>query len=235
MLTAQESTLQPIVGYLGDHRTLLVIDDHRENRAVFQSLLAQLDFKIVEATNGEDGLRQLQACQPDAVILDLDRPVMDGFEFLQHLRNDPTWKAYRSTPVIVSSASVGQSDQQMALDKGGDAFLAKPVDAQALFQVLAEQMKLDWVFEDQLGESAELVPIAGEVVLPSRQILKTLLTFAQLDNINDLREHLDRLIEKDDRYFTFADPILQLAKQYRTEEIETLLQEYLALEQTNGE
>lgn len=234
-LTTQESTPQPIVGYLGDHRTLLVIDDHKENRAVFQSLLAQLDLEIVEATHGEDGLRQLQACQPDAIILDLAMPVMDGFEFLQHLRNDPTWKAYQSTPVIVSSASVGQSDQQMALDKGGDAFLAKPVDAQALFLVLAEQLKLDWVYEDQLGESEELVPSAGEVVLPSQQILKTLLAFAQLDNINDLREHLDHLIEEDDRYFTFADPILQLAKQYRAEEIETRLQEYLAQEQTNGE
>lgn len=56
-----------------------------------------------------------------------------------------------------------------------------------------------------------------------------------MDNINDLREHLDHLSDEDEQYLTFADPILHLAKRYRTEEIEILLQEYLAQERTDGE
>ncbi|MGR3278160.1 PAS domain S-box protein [Acaryochloris marina NIES-2412] len=223
-----EPTPHSMVGYLGNRRTVLVIDDLWENRAVVQSLLAPLDFEIVEATNGQDGLEQLGVCRPDAVILDLAMPVMDGFKFLQHLRNDPSCNAYQSTPVIISSASVGKSDQQMALQQGGDAFIDKPINAQALFQVLAEQLGLDWVFDDQSGEPGEGGLASAEVVLPSRQLLQKLLTFAQMDNIHDLREHLDHLVEDDDRYLTFAGPILQLAQQYRTEDIETLLQEYLA-------
>lgn len=226
---------QPVVGYLGDRRTLLVIDDRWENRAVIQNLLAQLDFEIVEAMNGEDGLEKLQVCQPDVVILDLAMPVMDGFEFLQRLRHDAAYTPFKRIPVIVSSASVGPTDQQLAVEQGGDTFLTKPVDAQALFQVLAEQLSLDWVYEDHPGDFDQQVIAADQMVMPSSQILQTLLTFAQMDNVSDLREHLEHLVEIDVQYLPFTEPMLKLAKQYRTEEIETLLQEYLAQEQTDGE
>lgn len=234
-IAVTESPAQPVVGYLGDHRTLLVIDDRWENRAVIQNLLAQLDFEIVEATNGEDGLEKLQVCQPDVVILDLAMPVMDGFEFLQRLRHDAAFTPFNGIPVIVSSASVGLTDQELSLEQGGDAFLTKPVDAQALFQVLAEQLSLDWVYENQPGDLEQQEMAASQMVMPSTQILQTLLTFAQMDNVSDLREHLGHLVETDIQYLPFAEPLLKLAKQYRTEEIETLLQEYLAQEQTDGE
>ncbi|BDM78925.1 PAS domain S-box protein [Acaryochloris marina] len=234
-MTVTESPSQPVVGYLGDRRTLLVVDDRWENRAVIENLLAQLEFEIVEATNGEEGLEKLQVCQPDAVILDLAMPVMDGFEFLQHLRHDAAFTSFKGIPVIVSSASVGPTDQQLAVEQGGDTFLTKPVDAQALFRVLAEQLNLAWVYEDQSGELETQVISKSQMVMPASHILKTLLTFAQMDNVGDLREHLEHLVETDIQYLPFAEPLLKLAKQYRTEEIETLLQEYLAQEQTDGE
>ncbi|WP_299403791.1 PAS domain S-box protein [Acaryochloris sp. IP29b_bin.148] len=232
--TVTKPVSQPIVDYVGDRRTLLIIDDRWENRAVIQNLLAHLDLKLVEASNGEEGLEKLPICQPDAIILDLAMPVMDGFDFLQHLRHQPAFTAFQETPVIVSSASVGYSEQQLALEQGGDAFLAKPVDAQALFQVLAQQLKLNWIYGDLPGK-LESFPTVAEIVVPSLSVLQTLLAFAQMDNISDLRAHLDHLVKEDEQYLSFVDPMLQLAKQYQTEEIETLLQEYIAQEKSNGE
>ncbi|MEO1134956.1 MAG: response regulator, partial [Cyanobacteria bacterium J06639_1] len=137
--------IERIIGYEGDQPyAILVVDDRWENRAVLSNLLTPLGFTILEAENGQEGLVALQNQAPDLVITDLAMPVMDGFEFLGHIRHT---EAFKDTKVIVSSASVSQSDQQMALNQGGDAFLAKPVDAIALFHLLADLLHLAWTYQ----------------------------------------------------------------------------------------
>jgi len=123
------------IGYAGRRRTLLAIDDRWENRAVLRHLLESLDFQVIEAENGQEGLEKLRSSQPDLVILDLAMPVMDGFDFLKQVRSSVDLK---HTKVVVSSASVSQADRQSAIASGGDDFLAKPVDAKLLFQMLSE-------------------------------------------------------------------------------------------------
>ena len=70
-------------------RTCLVVDDSSVIRKVARRILEGLDFQIIEA---EDGEKALEACKrqlPDAVLLDWNMPVMDGFEFMMHLRQLP--------------------------------------------------------------------------------------------------------------------------------------------------
>lgn len=212
-----------IIGYEGERRQILVVDDHWENRAVLVNLLEMLGFIIIEAENGKMGLEKLRSCQPDLVITDLIMPVMDGFEFLQHIRGSDDLKA---TKVIVSSASVAQLDRQMALDRGGNDFLAKPVDAPSLFQLIGTHLSLQWVQEQKQEESS---PSASptETILPPRPILESLWEMAQRDNIRALRNQLEELVNSDRNYTNFAEPLLQLAQQFQTEEIEELLQNYL--------
>ncbi|NEQ55735.1 MAG: response regulator, partial [Leptolyngbya sp. SIO3F4] len=153
-----------IIGYDGDERyQILVVDDHWENRAVIQNLLEPLGFDVIEAENGREGLTQLQTHQPDLVIADLVMPEMDGFEFLQHIRNSDDLKHKR---VIVSSASVAQEEQRMALDSGGDGFLAKPINTNALFAALADHLQLTWIYEVEgiTKNSSEQLP--AEVLVP---------------------------------------------------------------------
>lgn len=102
---------------------------------MLRHLLESLDFQVIEAENGQEGLEKLRSSQPDLVILDLAMPVMDGFDFLKQVRSSVDLK---HTKVVVSSASVSQADRQSAIASGGDDFLAKPVDAKLLFQMLSE-------------------------------------------------------------------------------------------------
>lgn len=220
-----------IIGYVGDRRKILVVDDRWENRAVLVNLLEFLDFIVIEAENGQEGLTKLQDTQPDLVIADLVMPVMDGFEFLQHIRNT---QEFAQTKVIVSSASVSQIDQQMALDQGGDDFLAKPVDAKVLFQLLASHLNLEWIYEAKQEKSAPVEPLSTQVILPSHEILEALLKLAQQANLKVLREQLEQLVKTDQVYAPFAQPVLQLAKQFQAEEIEELLQQYLTQDRTEG-
>lgn len=213
-----------IIGYAGTRRTILIVDDRWENRAVLLNLLEPLGFRVIEAQNGQEGLSCLQAERPDLVVTDLSMPVMDGFEFLKQIRtNDDLMQ----TKVIVSSASVAQLDQEMALNSGGDDFLAKPVDAMALFQLLSEHLNVEWIYEPQTDVADQGVAPPTDWVAPPRETLSTLLALARQANLKKLREQLELLIHSDQRYVPFAEPLLQLAQQFQAEEIEDLIQHYL--------
>ena len=214
-----------IVGYEGQHRTILVIDDRWENRAVLKNLLEPLNFGLIEAEHGQEGLEKLRSAQPDLSITDLAMPVMDGFEFLKRVRSDEDLKHHQ---VIISSASVAQADQQVALDCGGNYFLAKPVDAQALFQALSDCLDLEWRYEAMEEPTENVENVSLEVVIPPRPILENLLGLARSANIYSLREQLEWINNKDAQYIPFTKPLTDLAKQFQSEEIEARLQQYLA-------
>ena len=210
---------------------ILVIDDRWENRAVLLNLLETLGFRVIEAENGQAGLEQLRKQQPDLVITDLVMPVMDGGEFLRQVRSSDDLS---QTKVIVSSASVSPADQKMAFDCGGDDFLAKPVDAQVLFNLLSTHLDLKWIYEAQAETPEVLEPLPNELTLSPTQTLETLLKLAQRANVRSLREQIDQLVAMDPGYTPFAKTILTLAKQFQTEEISALLQRYLGEARSHG-
>ncbi|MBX2866297.1 MAG: response regulator [Leptolyngbyaceae cyanobacterium MAG.088] len=226
-----------ITGYQGKRLTLLVIDDRWENRSVLQNILEPLGFKVIEADNGDVGLEQLRYASPDLVITDLAMPVMDGYEFLQHVRSDAD---LQQTKVIVSSASVAQSDRQLALDSGGDDFLAKPVDVKALLQMLSKYLQLEWRYEQrpQVQDKQPLqitIPTNGNkknkgITVPPRQTLERLFKLAQQGDIKALREQNAQLLATDSAFAAFAEPIKGYAQQFLVEEIENYLQQYLVEE-----
>ncbi len=213
-----------IHGYAGPRCTLLVIDDRWENRAVLSNLLIPLGFTVLEADNGQTGLESLQTHKPDLVITDLIMPVMDGFEFLKQIRSHD---ALKQTRVIVSSASVSQIDQRRALEAGGNAFLAKPVDANTLFQCLVEQLQVDWLYESTSTTPEPSASVSEPVTPPPPEILTAWFALAQQGHLRDLRDQVEQLVTVEALYAPFAEPILHLAKQFRAEEIEELLEQHL--------
>lgn len=223
----QQSTIDAgrrIVGYTGQRRHLLIVDDRLENRMVLVHLLEPLGFTLTEAENGVEALATLQQALPDLVIADLAMPEMDGFELLRQIRQT---ERLRSLKVLVSSASVAHSDQQMALNAGGDDFLSKPVDANDLFSLLAAHLDLEWIYETVTTHPTQTSATATEIVLPTREHLTEFLALAQQDNLQTLRQRLEALVQSDAQYAGFAAPILQLTKQFKGEQIEELLQQHL--------
>ena len=212
--------------------TLLIIDDRWENRAVLVNLLEPLGFHVIEAVNGKEGLAQLISHRPDLVITDLVMPVMDGFEFLQQMQSH---KTLQHTKVLVSSASVAQLDQQMALEAGGDDFLAKPVDVKELIALLATHLALRWRYEAETETDSVMTAAApAEIVVPPRETLEHLLEPTQIGDLKLLSDRLDQLVNDQSNYLSFAKPIQALAKQFKSEEIEELLEAYIAQEATHA-
>jgi two-component system, chemotaxis family, chemotaxis protein CheY len=106
-------------------RTCLVVDDSSVVRKIARQILESLDFQIVEA---EDGEKALEACKrglPDAILLDWNMPVMDGFEFLGHLRHMPGGDA----PKVVFCTTENDVDHiARALGGGANEYIMKPFD-----------------------------------------------------------------------------------------------------------
>ena len=99
---------------------LLVVDDEQRILNFLNSKLRASGYEVLTASNGEDALEQVQAQEPDLVVLDVMMPRMDGFETLKELR------AFSSVPVIILSAKGTNADKVKGLDLGADDYLAKP-------------------------------------------------------------------------------------------------------------
>jgi two-component system KDP operon response regulator KdpE len=107
-------------------QTILVIEDEPAVRKFLRVTLENQDYKVIEATKGEEGLRHASVGQPDLLILDLGLPDVDGIEVTRRLRS---WSA---VPIIVVSARGREQDKVFALDAGADDYLTKPFGVEEL-------------------------------------------------------------------------------------------------------
>ena len=99
---------------------ILLIDDEEPILRFLRNALNGQPYKLIEATNGRDGLAKAASHNPDLILLDLGLPDVDGLEVLKELRG---WAA---TPVIILSARGQEQDKIKGLDAGADDYLTKP-------------------------------------------------------------------------------------------------------------
>jgi two-component system KDP operon response regulator KdpE len=100
--------------------SILVIDDEPQMRRFLRVSLTNAGYQVLEAENGEQGLSQAAARNPDLVLLDLGLPDQDGLSVTTRLRE------WSKSPIIVISARGREEDKVTALDQGADDYLTKP-------------------------------------------------------------------------------------------------------------
>jgi CheY-like chemotaxis protein len=108
---------------------ILVIDDDPDVRTLCRLNLGWAGHQVLEAEGGQEALDMVAAEAPDALVLDIMMPVMNGLQVLERVRNDP---ATRELPVVVISARVGVEDQVRGLETGADAYVTKPFNPDTL-------------------------------------------------------------------------------------------------------
>jgi len=113
--------------------TVLVVEDVAVNRRLFESMLRKLDAEVVSAADGHEAVERWRQHAPDAILMDIHMPVMNGLEAIAEIRRQ---EVTGHTPIFVLSASVMGDDREAATEAGADGYLAKPVDLAALSQAL---------------------------------------------------------------------------------------------------
>jgi chemosensory pili system protein ChpA (sensor histidine kinase/response regulator) len=116
--------------------TAMVVDDSITMRKASGNLLKRLGFEVMTARDGVDALSQLHEQKPDIILLDVEMPRMDGFEFASIVRNDDD---FQHLPIIMITSRTGQKHRERALEIGVNAYLGKPYQEQEL---VSEMQKL---------------------------------------------------------------------------------------------
>ena len=106
-------------------KTCLVVDDSSVIRKVARRILEGLDFQIVEAEDGQKALEVCKRAMPEAVLLDWNMPVMDGFEFMVHLRKLPGGDVPK---VVFCTTENDVAHIARALHAGANEYIMKPFD-----------------------------------------------------------------------------------------------------------
>ncbi|MDM9385462.1 PAS domain S-box protein [Chlorogloeopsis sp. ULAP01] len=220
--TSQADDKGQIIGIKDCHPKILVVDDKWANRSVIANLLSPIGFEVFEAENGQEGWEKILEFQPDLVLTDLLMPSQDGFALIKRIRN---CEAFKDIAILVSSASVFESDRHRSLEVGGNDFLPKPVQAMELFQKLRKLLHLEWVYEEQKIVSQPEVNNA-EMVAPPTAELESLHELAMKGNFKGIIKQAALLEQMDKKYIPFAKKMHQLAKGFQDQEILALIQSY---------
>lgn len=104
-------------------KTILIVDDHPDIRRMLHATFNR-QFEVVMAKDGPTAIDAIRQCQPHLVLLDVMMPgAVDGLQVLDHIKSNPNT---RDTVVAVLSARGQLEDQQLAKEKGADAYFVKP-------------------------------------------------------------------------------------------------------------
>ena len=125
-------------------KTLLIVDDDDELReALAEQLELHEEFKVIQASNGTEGIRLGKSVSADLILLDVDLPDMDGREACRLLR-----KSGLTTPVIMLTGAASDSDQILGLDAGANDYVTKPFRFAVLLARIRAQVRSHETSED---------------------------------------------------------------------------------------
>jgi PAS domain S-box-containing protein len=215
---------QPIIGFTGGRKRILVVDDNWENRAVLLNLVTPLGFEVIEAGDGREGVKKTQDERPDLIVMDIVMPEIDGLEATRQIRELPEVGA---TPIIASSASAFDFNRQDAIKAGCTDFLPKPIQADKLFEQLRVHLALEWVYAS-LSDSPDSVPKGETTLIPlPQEELTALLALAKGGKIGAIRKHLAKIEELDDQYKPFLEELRKITKSFDMAQLTKFLMTYV--------
>ena len=121
-------------------KQVLIVEDNELNRSILNEILCD-EYQVLEAENGQEALDVLQQCKDDIalILLDVMMPLMDGYAFLDRIKEDPELSLI---PVIVMTQSDGEEDEVAALSHGATDFVPKPYRPQVILHRVASLIRL---------------------------------------------------------------------------------------------
>jgi two-component system cell cycle response regulator DivK len=115
------------------NRSILLVDDSLPNLKLTRFLLTQAEFDVRTAENAEQALSALETRVPDAILMDIQMPGMDGLALTRHLRRDGS---LQGVPIIAFTASAIKGDEEIARAAGCDGYITKPIDTRTFVDLV---------------------------------------------------------------------------------------------------
>ena len=117
---------------------ILVIDDDAVQRVLLNAVFRKQGLEVLQAANGQEGIRLAREQMPDLIVSDVNLPEMDGFAILDNLRKEPITA---TIPFIIITANPNEADQRRARESGANGYLPKPISIADLQALVNSQMR----------------------------------------------------------------------------------------------
>ncbi|MEP7085205.1 MAG: response regulator [Betaproteobacteria bacterium] len=116
-------------------KRVLVIEDTKDNRQILRDLLASADIDIIEAVDGESGVAMATEHIPDLILMDIQLPLIDGYEATRRIKANP---ATQAIPIVAVTSYALAGDEAKAREAGCDGYVAKPYSPRYLLKIVRE-------------------------------------------------------------------------------------------------
>ena len=110
-------------------KRILIVEDQEDNRTILRDVLSTVGYELIEALNGEDGVRLAQSQRPDLILMDIQLPEMDGYEATKQIKSIPE---LNTIPIIAVTSYALSGDEAKARAAGCDGYIAKPYSPREL-------------------------------------------------------------------------------------------------------
>jgi len=117
---------------------ILVIEDNMDNMTLIADVLLSLNYKVIQATDGEQGVQKAISERPDLILMDLSLPRLDGWKATRQIKAN---SELRQIPIIALTAHAMIGDRERALEAGCDDYLPKPINLRDLASKLEKHLK----------------------------------------------------------------------------------------------
>jgi CheY-like chemotaxis protein len=119
-------------------RSILVVEDNQDNMMLISDILLSLDYAVLQAVDGEQGVHMAQSQKPDLILMDLSLPRVDGWTATRRIKADA---ALKNIPVIALTAHAMIGDRERALEAGCDDYMSKPIVIRELVAKLTRYLE----------------------------------------------------------------------------------------------
>jgi CheY-like chemotaxis protein len=157
---------------------ILIVDDIETNRFILNEILIYNGFlNVIEASNGEEALQKTLEHLPDIIVLDLMMPVMDGYDFLRHLRKT---KGFDSLPVLVQTSLDSPEQRTKAFAAGTSDLVTKPINADELIARIRLHLERQFLlnslndYKEVMEAELKQAAVAQNSLMPSRKAIQAL-------------------------------------------------------------
>jgi signal transduction histidine kinase/DNA-binding NarL/FixJ family response regulator len=131
---------------------ILVVEDRRENWLLLQRLLEEVGFLVRVAENGSEAVEMFRTWRPCLIWMDVRLPIMNGLEAARRIR---ALEGGRDVKIVALTASAFTEQRQEVLDGGLDDFVRKPYQPREIFECMARQISVQFLYRDDLASAAE--------------------------------------------------------------------------------
>lgn len=186
------------IGYRGDRRALLLVDDDGDHLQMLRLTFEELGFTVQTASNGRDALAIASSAHFDAAILDVSMPGMTGWVLAERLRAEHSGpEAGPALQIIMLSANAAERHGVAGRVSAHDEFLLKPIDFGKLIDVVGRCLRLDWIKPVPAAAPQSAAAAAPELSATARAHAEKLRSLVQIGHVRGLEGEIRQLAEAD--------------------------------------